>query len=313
LNLFTTLQAHPRLQRITPFLALSRTPHGVIDMAAPAAAALLCLGRFPALPVILVGLITVFAGYTAVYALNDLVDLGIDRRKVAAGGLKDGENDLDGMMIRHPLAKGTLGFGAGLAWAGGWSLVAVAGAWWLNPVCLLVFVTGCLLETLYCKLWQVTPLRALVNGAVKTMGPLAAVFAVNPSPSPLYLLVLFFWLFVWEIGGQNIPNDWSDYEEDLRFNARTIPILFGLRRSAILITICLTLTPFLNIAVLWISPLQFSLPLLLAVAANNFYLLLYPVYLLNENPRRAAAMNLFNKASYYPLAMLVLVLVHFIA
>ena len=61
-------------QRLKMFLALSRTPHGVIDMAAPALAALLCLGRFPSPAVTIVGLLTVFAGYTAVYALNDLVD-----------------------------------------------------------------------------------------------------------------------------------------------------------------------------------------------------------------------------------------------
>ena len=27
------------------------------------------------------------------------------------------------------------------------------------------------------------------------------------------MLLIFFWLFFWEIGGQNIPADWHDIEE----------------------------------------------------------------------------------------------------
>ena len=296
------------LRRLQLFFALSRTPHGLIDMAAPAVAALLCLGHFPSLAVTVIGLITVFAGYTAVYALNDLVDFNVDRRKAAAGGLRDEGNDLDGVIIRHPLAKGILSFRAGLAWAGGWALVALLGAYWLNPVCVYLFLSGALLETVYCKLWQVTPLRALVNGAVKTLGPLAAVYAVNPSPAPLFVATLFFWLFAWEIGGQNIPNDWTDLEEDRRFNAQTIPIRLGLPRAALIIAGCLVCALFLNIAILWVSPLTFGPVFMIAAVAINLLLLLYPAFVLGEQGQTAQAMALFNKASYYPLANLVLVL-----
>ena len=68
------LAAKPFLDQIKLFLALSRTPHGLLDLATPALAAILCLGALPPLSTTLVGLITVFSGYTAVYALNDLVD-----------------------------------------------------------------------------------------------------------------------------------------------------------------------------------------------------------------------------------------------
>jgi len=296
------------LRRLQLFFALSRTPHGLIDMAAPAVAALLCLGHFPSMAVTVVGLITVFAGYTAVYALNDLVDFKVDRRKADAGGLRNEGNDLDGVIIRHPLAKGILSFRAGLAWAVGWALVALLGAYWLNPVCLYLFLSGALLETVYCKLWQVTPLRALVNGAVKTLGPLAAVYAVNPSPAPLFVATLFFWLFAWEIGGQNIPNDWTDLEEDRRFHAQTIPIRLGLPRAALIIAGCLVCALFLNIAILWVSPLTFGPVFMIAAVAINLLLLLYPAFVLGEQGQPPQAMALFNKASYYPLANLVLVL-----
>jgi 4-hydroxybenzoate polyprenyltransferase len=295
--------------RLKLYLALSRTPHGIIDMAAPALAALLCLGHFPPIQVTLVGIITVFAGYTAVYALNDLVDLRTDRQKVDIGGYSDGENYLDGVMMRHPMAKGALSFKAGLAWAVGWAVLALAGAYWLNPVCLYIFLAGCLLEGLYCKLWRVTPLRALINGAVKTLGSVAAVFAVDPSPSPLFLIALFAWMFAWEIGGQNIPNDWTDIEEDRHFKAQTIPVRLGLQKATLVIVACLTVALFLNIVLLWVSPLTFGILPMIVVVAVNVLLLLHPALLLAERQQRELAMALFNKASYYPLAMLGIVLV----
>ena len=65
------------------FLGLSRTPHGVLDVATPAMAAVLWLGHIPAAPIVIVGLITAFAGYTAVYALNDLVDYRVDTERLS--------------------------------------------------------------------------------------------------------------------------------------------------------------------------------------------------------------------------------------
>ena len=69
--------------------------------------------------------------------------LKTDIRKVAIGGYDDTEDYLDGVLMRHPMAKGALSFGAGLAWAVAWAVVALAGAYWLNPVCLYLFAGGC--------------------------------------------------------------------------------------------------------------------------------------------------------------------------
>src|SRR5690625_6851033 len=68
------------------FLALSRTSHGLLDVAMPGFAALLWLGHFPALPVLTVALVTAVAGYTAIYALNDLVGVRVDREKFSQAG-----------------------------------------------------------------------------------------------------------------------------------------------------------------------------------------------------------------------------------
>lgn len=277
-------------------------------MTAPALAALLCLGHFPPLSITIVGCITLFAGYTAVYALNDVVDLRNDKAKVAIGGYSDDENYLDGVQTRHPMAKGALSFYAGVTWTCAWGVIALAGACWLNPICLIIFMGGCLLEALYCLLWRITPLRAVVNGIVKTLGPIAAVYAVNPTPPVYFLVVLFLWIFTWEIGGQNIPNDWTDIEEDRHFNAKTIPLQLGVQRASIISAGLLLMALLMHLLLFWISPMTFGLYALLAVVGINVVLLLFPVLGLVRHQERPHAMTLFNRASYYPLATLVLVL-----
>ena len=299
----------PRIvKNIKLFFALSRTPHGLIDMATPGLAALLYLGHWPTLPVTIIGILTVFAAYTAVYALNDLIDFRTDLQKVCSGGYCDGEDYLDGALVRHPLAKGALSLSAGMIWTLAWTLVAFAGAWLLNPVCMLIFLAGCILEAVYCLLWRVTPLRTAVSGLVKPMGAVAAVFAVDPHPSILFLVVLTLWLFCWEIGGQNIPNDWTDIEEDRRFSARTIPVVLGLRRASLISLTALVCAMFLNLLIFWLSPLHIGLMLSLLAMAANAWLLLQPALRLQEKPERQNAMMLFNRASVYPLANLALVL-----
>jgi 4-hydroxybenzoate polyprenyltransferase len=207
------------------------------------------------------------------------------------------------------LAQGLLSFTEGLVWAAGWGAVALVGAYLLNPVCVAIFIGGCLLEALYCWLWQMTPYRAVVNGLVKSSGAMAAVFAVQPHPSPLFLLVLFLWIFFWEIGGQNIPADWSDIMEDRRFGARTIPVHFGPRRAGVLAVLALLATFFFNVVLLLISPLRLWAPLWLAVILVNAYCLLIPMLTVFYSQRREDVMRLFNKASHYPMATLGVVVV----
>ena len=165
------------LSRLKLFWALSRTPHGLLDMCTPAFGALLWLGHFPPIYVIILGLITTFAGYTAVYALNDVIDYKADKEKAAVGGFSDSESDLDSFLVRHPMAQGLLSFKEGLFWAVAWALLALIGAYLLNPVCVLIFLGSCALETIYCLLWRISPFRTFVSGAVKTSGAIAAVFA----------------------------------------------------------------------------------------------------------------------------------------
>jgi len=298
---------HSEQSRLKLFLALSRTPHALLDMAMPVFGALLWLGHFPPLSVALLGLVTVFAGYTAVYALNDVIDYRIDQEKAKlSGGLRETDNYLDAAMVRHPMAQGLLSFPQGLAWALSWSAVAVVGAWLLNPVCVLIFLAGCLLEAIYCWMLRVSPLRTLVSGIVKTSGAVAAVFAVDADPSLSFVLLLFFWLFFWEIGGQNIPADWADIEEDRRLHAQTIPVRYGPRNSAIFALAAIVVALVLKTALIGVSPLGSNGLFYAAAVFTGAVLLVPPAWRLYRSKQRSSAMALFNRASYYPPAMLAL-------
>src|SRR5208337_2634814 len=241
--------------RVKLLLALSRTPHGLLDLAAPALAALLWLGRLPPLGTTALGLLTVFAGYTAVYALNDLVDCRVDRDKLRLQGGPGADYYLDAVFLRHPLAAGKVSLPEGLLWTGAWALVAFLGAYCLNPVCALIFLAGCLLETAYCLLLRVSHWRLLVAGVVKSLGALARVLAVGV----LGLSLVF------------------------------------------------------SLMILQMSPARFSLFQQLLIFGGGIYLLLLPAWGLLRSGARSRAATLFNRASYYPLAVLAVVLLHLAA
>jgi 4-hydroxybenzoate polyprenyltransferase len=296
-----------QLSRLPLFLALSRTPHGLLDICTPLLAVLLWLGRFPSARITLLGAIAAFAGYTAVYALNDIVDYQTDRQKILQAGSEQKGNYLDGNSIRHPLARGLLSMQQAAAWAGGWTLVSLVAAYLLNPVCVLILLAGCLLEIIYCRLLLVSQLRTLVSGVVKTLGGLAAVFAVDPAPDPSRLLLLFLWLFLWEIGGQNVPADWHDIEEDAAMGARTVPVYYGPRGASIIALTTLSLSLAVGGLFMWRTALESSPLFLLAGLATGGFLLLLPGWRLFVTRHRDEATSLFNRASYYPLSQLLIV------
>jgi 4-hydroxybenzoate polyprenyltransferase len=295
------------LSRIKLFLALSRTPHGILDLATPLLAALLWLGALPERRTAILGIVAAFAGYTAVYALNDIVDYRTDREKIRRTNPDRQSDYLDAAFARHPLAQGLLTMPEAIVWAGGWALVSLLTAWYLNPVCALILIAGCILETLYCLLLRVSQLRTLVSGTVKTLGGLAAVFAVDRTPDLSFLLLLFLWLFFWEIGGQNVPADWHDIEEDTALAAKTIPVYYGPRGASIIVLFTLAVSVALSGVFLWKARFALSPLLLLCSLAAGFFLLLAPGWRLFRQRRRQQASALFNRASYYPLSLLVLV------
>jgi 4-hydroxybenzoate polyprenyltransferase len=288
------------------FFALSRTHHGILDMMAPVFAALVYLGHFPDPTIILAGIITVFAGYTAVYALNDIAGYKDDKKHIRPVDKKG--TDLDSILIRHPLAQGVISLKSAAVWAGFWSVAAMLGAYYLNPVCILIFLGGALLEIIYCFLLEISYLRIVINGFVKSAGPVAAVFAVDPTPDVLLLCLIFLFFFLWEAGGQNIPNDYTDIEEDRQINAKTLPLVFGRDMASFLIVGFLGAALCVMTALFFISPVDFNWFSYLVFATGSLLLLILPSQKLRKTQKNQAAMTLFNRASYYPFFLLCVVL-----
>ncbi|MFZ5882640.1 MAG: UbiA family prenyltransferase [Chloroflexota bacterium] len=291
------------------FFALSRTMHGILDLAAPGFSALLWLGAFPQWQVIVLSIFTAFAAYTAIYALNDLVGYAVDKEKFARSGLNEGYS-VEASDLRYPLAQSALDYRSGLLWFAGWFAAALVGAYLLNPAIVFILIAAAVLEVIYCLLLKVTWMRTFVSGLVKASGPIAAVYVVDPNPALPSLLLLFAWILFWEIGGQNVPADWNDTAEDKLIGAKTIPVQFGPQKAGLVVLTALTLTVFLSLFLPRLSPLALGLPYLAVSALAGFFLLLLPAWnLYQQREEGRLAAKLFDRASYYPLAQLVIMAV----
>jgi 4-hydroxybenzoate polyprenyltransferase len=130
---------------------------------------------------------------------------------------------------------------------------------------------------------------------------------VNPEQALRVLPVVLAWVFCWEIGGQNIPADWNDTVEDKRVHAKTIPLQLGTQKAGLLILLFLGLTVVISLILPSISLLSLGWPYLVATAIAGFFLLLIPGYRLYQRQEGRLAAELFNRASYYPLAQLAII------
>jgi 4-hydroxybenzoate polyprenyltransferase len=311
-----SVQTSAKSQQLRLYLALSRTPHLLIDLATPMAAALLCLGAFPPFSTILLGMITVFAGYTCIYALNDVTDYELDQQRMGELLKEPACFDLDCIFVRHPLAQGLISFASGVIWTFFWGLIALVGAALLNPVCALIFVIGAIMEVVYCKLYKVSQWKILIAATVKNLGALAAIFAVNPKPQPQLVIVVFIWIALWEVGGQNIPNDLVDMQEDGRLGAKTIPVVYGPHFSVIIIFAALIASSVLGLGLIVLSPLELKGVYVVGAILSGLFFLLLPLRKFLAEKDASKAINLFNQASLYPVGIFATtvfcILVHYI-
>lgn len=290
------------------FFALSRTTHGVLDLAMPGFVALLWLGEFPPLLTIALSLFTAFAAYTAIYALNDLVGIAVDKEKFS-GGINAGYS-VEASDMRYPLAQNFLPYRSGFLWFAVWFALALIGSYFLNPFIVVILIAAAILEVIYVLLLKVTYLRTFVSGLVKSSGPIAAIYVVDLTPDLTKVLLVLAWVFVWEIGGQNVPADWNDTVEDKRVHARTIPLQLGTQTAGIIVLLTLGLTVTISLFLPLVSPLSLSWLYLAASALAGFFLLLKPGYeLFRQQTEGRFAARLFDRASYYPMAQLAIITV----
>jgi 4-hydroxybenzoate polyprenyltransferase len=287
------------------FLALSRSAHGLLDVAMPGFVALLWLGHFPSWPVLALCLGAAVAGYTAIYALNDIMGVSDDREKVD-GGLIPGYA-VEASAMRYPIAQKLVSVRGALAWFCFWMAVAVACIWFLNPLILAILLAAAALEILYVRLFKVTWSRTLVSGLVKSAGPIAAVYAVMERPYLPWLALMLVWLMLWEVGGQNIPADWNDIAEDRRVGASTIPLVFGLPAAGKAVLALVTGTVAVSLLLPVMSPLSLGWAYAAAALVTGMLLLLAPAMRLARTLDGRDAARLFDRSSHYPLAMLAIV------
>jgi 4-hydroxybenzoate polyprenyltransferase len=284
------------------FIGLSRMTHSVLDVAHPAAGALLILGAAPKASIAVLGLVSAFSGFTAVFALNDVMDAKVDSEKMAKFEKDSEAFDLDSVGTRHPIAKGSLSRRAAIGWVVSWGILSLATAWLLKPLCAALLVAAVLLEVLYCRLLRVTHWKALLSGLMVAVGGLAGVAAVSSAPDPLVVALFVLWAACWEIGGRNIPNDWSDIEEDIHLGVRTLPIRFGRPASSRIAAAFWAVTILCSLAFPFAAGLR-NLPVYLGLAAAaGLGLLALPGLRWLRLQSTESAMAFFNKACFYPLA-----------
>ncbi|MBT8405904.1 MAG: UbiA family prenyltransferase, partial [Deltaproteobacteria bacterium] len=250
------------------------------------------------------GLITVFAGYACIYALNDVTDYELDQKRMGDLAREQTCFDLDCIFVRHPLAQGLITIVGGIVWTAMWGIIALVGAALLNPVCAVIFILGAILEVLYCKLYSFSQWKILIAATVKNLGALAAIYAVNPDPPLEFIIMVFVWIGLWEVGGQNIPNDLVDMHEDGRLGGKTIPVVYGSSISVVLIMITLIASFVLGLGLIFLSPLKMKGVYLVGAILSGLFFLLFPLRRFLSDDDTSKAINLFNHASLYPVGIL---------
>jgi 4-hydroxybenzoate polyprenyltransferase len=142
-----------------------------------------------------------------------------------------------------------------------------------------------------------------------SVGGLAGVYAVAGSPPPGLVLLFMLWAFAWEVGCRNIPNDWSDLDEDINLRIRTIPVRYGRLASSWVSFSLLCVTVLSSLLFPIVVPVRHPIVYLAGALAAGVVLLVIPAVLWLRSQRTESAMYLFNRACFYPLAVFALVAV----
>ena len=294
-------------ERLRTYFGFSRMHHSVLDVAHPCVGALVALGSFPPPLPLLIGLVSASAGFTAIFALNDLMDWRIDRERMQKQSRESSPFDLDTLGCQHPIAQGRLRFGKAVGWVLFWSLLSLCLAYLLNPVCSLMLLVAAGLEAGYCKLLRRTHWKALLSGCMVGIGALAGVYAYKRSPSLAYVLIFFVWTFSWEVGGRNISGDWIDVDEDRDLGIRTFPIRYGKLLSSRIAYALMVLTVLSSLSFPFLGAIKHPVVYYAGALIAGGYFLIIPGGRWLRSQRTESAMVLFNRACVYPLVMFVVV------
>jgi 4-hydroxybenzoate polyprenyltransferase len=284
---------------------LARGRQALLSVAQPALAACIAIGRVPDPRVVVTGLVAAAAGYLAVFSLNDVLDMHVDERSLAAGKEAAPDDDVDTIVLRHPLAQGVISRRMAVAWVASLAVIALVGAAALGTGCVVAFGGAVALEVAYCTLRSVTWMKTFVSGAMVGLGGLAGWLAGAPLSAAA--VPVFALLAVWEIAGRNLPNDLADIEADSAVALRTVATTFGPRVAAGATAVGAVATAGLCLVL--------PAPPLLRVAALVCagWSMLLPARRLLARPVPAEAAGYFNRASLFPALAFAAGLVFYLA
>jgi 4-hydroxybenzoate polyprenyltransferase len=107
------------------------------------------------------------------------------------------------------------------------------------------------------------------------------------------------------MGCRNIPNDWSDIDEDTALKIRTMPVRFGrLATSRVsFVFACVTIAASLLFPLA--IPVHYGLIFQAGALASGIVLLTIPGVRWLRDQQTRSAMLFFNRACFYPLAVFV--------
>jgi len=297
--------AERRVEIVRSLLGMSRAPVAIFVVAHAGLASIFALGHMPTFSTILIGVVACLTGTGALIGLNDLLDVDLDRRRMAYLNTAE-ELDIGSTFIHHPVAKGVISMRMGIIWSGILSVISLYFISLLRTDLWPIFIAIAVCVILYSKLSEVSYLKFLAVASAVTLGALAGWFAVG-GPVNATLALFIVWTFVWEIGGRNIPNDFNDVEEDKPLGIQTIPVVLGPQKAAQIVFGTLLATFALSILLIMTTELP---PLFMAsIPVIGAYVLLVPAYNLFKDPTPKTSMKLYNRSAIYPLILLAVLMV----
>ncbi len=135
------------------------------------------------------------------------------------------------------------------------------------------------------------------------VGGLAGVWAVTPSPRPGMVILFFAWAFAWEVGGRNIPNDWSDLEEDRHLGIRTVPVRYGRKAASIISFVVVCATALLGLLFPLVVPMPNGWAYAAAALVVSVIFFFVPAIRWLREQSGDSALAFFNMACFYPIAI----------
>ncbi len=314
------------LERLTEIvkslLGMSRAPVAIFVVAHAGLASIFALGHLPSIRIIILGIFASLTGTGSLIGLNDLLDVELDQRKLALAAESD-QPDIGSTFIHHPIARGTISFFTGLIWVIILSFLSLFLIEAIRPGLWPILIIIAILVILYSKLSSITYWKMITVALAVTLGAVAGWLAVAKgdlnsysgwltmlSSGGLTLALFALWSFAWEIGGRNIPNDFNDIEEDKPLGTKTAPSVLGEIFASRIIMVSLIIAVLLSIALILSAGFaNIQLIFLLAgISILDLYMLLLPARRLVLDPRSAVSVKLYNHSAFYPLALLLLII-----